>query len=84
MFEKDAEDLIEWLREHGKCAVPTLILHGEHSSYGHFANKMMEEVMEKRSLQSEVVEDAAHFLPEENPRRFTELLLGFVGEHLVK
>lgn len=78
-FDKDSEDLTEWLREHGKTSVPTLILSGEHSSYAHFAPKMMQEVVVARALQWETVEEAAHFLPEENPSRFAELLLSFMG-----
>lgn len=79
-FDKDAVDLNDWMREHGKAVVPTLILSGEHSSYGGFLERMMQEVVVESSLRWEVVEEAAHFVPEENPIRFTEVLLGFLDE----
>ena len=80
-FDKDVEDLADWLQKHGKAEVPTLILYGEQSSYGGYAREMLLEVMDEDSVQCEVVENAAHFLPEENPRRFAEHLLEFLAEH---
>jgi len=81
-FGKDAEDLVRWIREQGKSTVPTLVLSGEHSSSRGFALGMMQEVVLAESLRWEVVDEAGHFLAEENPHRFSELLLSFMDSQL--
>ena len=77
-FEKDADDLKEWIFQHGKCAIPTLVLSGEHSSYGEFATKMLQEVVAHGRLHFDVVKDSGHFLAEENPRGTAEKIVAFV------
>lgn len=43
---------------------------------------MMQEVVLAESLRWEVVDEAGHFLAEENPHRFSELLLSFMDSQL--
>lgn len=76
-FDKDAEDIGDWLNQHGKTTMPTLVVHGDNSSYADFITRMTLEVVSERTLRTEVIPDAAHFPAEENPRQFTESLLGF-------
>ena len=77
-FEKDDEDNREWLRMHGKCRVPCMVLSGEHSSYREHATSMALEVTEESYLTSSILKGAGHFVSEENPREFAEIILAFV------
>lgn len=77
-FDKDSNDLAQWLQDNGECSVPTLMLCGEHSSYQRRAKNMMSEVVAEGSFRFEIIANAGHFLPEENPEGFTASLIGFL------
>lgn len=72
------------MKEHGKCDVPTLVLYGQYSSDRSFATKMALEVVEEQCIQSMMVEDAGHFLPEENPDGLARKLLAFLSEQRLR
>lgn len=79
-FEEDARDNTKHLEQSGKCQVPTLILSGEHSRHRFDAEEMALEVTEKDCLQVKLVPDSSHYLAEENPAGFADVLLRFVAE----
>jgi pimeloyl-ACP methyl ester carboxylesterase len=77
-LEQDAEDTRQWITEHGKCKVGCMLLNGEHSSYLEHAEEMALELVERTHMASAVVQQAGHFLSEENPHEFSERVLDFV------
>jgi len=80
-FETDAEESKEWIRTHGKCRVPTMVLSGEHSRHRHEAEEMALEVTETDKLEVGIVDHAGHYLAEENPEGFVETILAFIVKH---
>ena len=84
--EKDADDTREWMAQNGKCNLPCMVFSGEYSSYGECAESMAEEVVEKSHLTTAIVRNSGHFVAEENPTEFSQIVLEFVwrqgGEHL--
>jgi pimeloyl-ACP methyl ester carboxylesterase len=80
-FEEDAEENRRWLKENGKCKVPTMALSGEMSRHKDEAEAMFGEVHEKGSYELVVVEDSGHYIAEENPRGFVREVLRFVERH---
>ena len=83
-LDKDAEDTREWLSQHGRCTVPSMALSGEHSIHREHAEGMALEVVDTSSLTSAIVSDAGHFLAEENPRGFSEIVLAFIQKQHVR
>ena len=80
-FKQDAEENKRWIAEHGKCKVPTLILSGEHSRHQHEAEEMALEVIEKDRVEMGLVAEAGHYLAEENPSGFANVVLDFLQKH---
>ncbi|QIW99429.1 hypothetical protein AMS68_004947 [Peltaster fructicola] len=80
-FEEDARENQKWISEHGKCAVPTLILNGEYSRHEGAAESMAMEVIQQGSLEIGVVASCAHYLAEEHPANFVDLVLRFIQKH---
>ena len=78
-FETDAEENQEWLRQHGKCKVPAMALSGEHSAHKDEAFDMFMEVHNNFEVIS--LEDAGHYIAEENPEEFVHEVLSFVEQH---
>ena len=77
-LDKDEEDNIEWIKKNGKCKVPCMVLSGEHSGYREHAARMALEVVERPYLTSSIVKSAGHFLSEENPQGFADIILAFM------
>ncbi|KAK0942486.1 hypothetical protein LTR29_005907 [Friedmanniomyces endolithicus] len=80
-FEQDAHDNQALLKTYGKINVPTMVLSGERSRHKAEAEEMVLEVTEKKQVDIGVVKGAAHYLAEENPKGFVEVLLGFIEKH---
>ena len=80
-FEEDKEENEKWVGREGKCKVPTLVLSGEKSRHREGARGMVEEVTEKVVVEEEVVMGAEHYLAEENPEGFVEVVLPFFEAH---
>ncbi|EKG21383.1 Alpha/beta hydrolase fold-1 [Macrophomina phaseolina MS6] len=78
-FETDALENREWLMANGKCRVPALGLSGEHSLHAKEAAWMLGEVYE--DVETALVEEAAHYIAEENPEDFVRQVLAFVERH---
>ena len=76
-FDKDAEDLELWVKDKGRCKIPCLVLSGEYSKNIAYAQKMAIEVVEPRYLSKATVSAAGHFISEENPNVFVEIILAF-------
>ena len=77
-LEKDAEDTRSWLEDNGKCQVPCMMMCGEFSSYGEYIGRMGSELVEKDYLTQSYDSSSGHFVAEENPREFVELILAFI------
>lgn len=79
-FEEDAKENRDSVEKHGKCRVPTLVLSGARSRHRVEAEEMALEVTEKEFVEVDEVEEAAHYLAEENPQGFARAVLGFLDE----
>lgn len=80
-FEEDARENLAWVRENGKCRIPSMVMSGEFSHQRSGAEEMAKEVTEDSVLEVGVVEGAAHYLAEENPEGSAKTVLQFVGKH---
>lgn len=80
-FEEDTKQNIEWTKQHGKCDVPTLILSGEQSRLKDGAKEMVLEMTQGKSVEVGLVQNAGHYVAEENPGGFVEAVLAFVQKH---
>lgn len=80
-FGEDAEENEAWVREFGKCGVPSMALSGEFSRHREGAWGMALEVMEAEKVVEGVVEGAAHYLAEESPEGFLKAVLPFIDGH---
>lgn len=78
-FEEDAKENKQWLQDNGKCKVPCLVLSGERSRHAEQAKEMASEFY--ASAEVGLVEEAGHYLAEENPDVFARRVLDFVGRH---
>jgi pimeloyl-ACP methyl ester carboxylesterase len=76
--EKDVDDTSEWVAQHGKCNLPCMVFSGEYSSYSEYAESMALEVVEKSHLTTATVRDSGHFVAEENPSEFSQIVLKFI------
>ena len=80
-FEQDAEENKAALVEHGKVRVPTLVLSGERGRHKDEAEKMVLEVTDREMVEVGLVEEAGHYLVEENTEGFVQTLLTFIEKH---
>jgi pimeloyl-ACP methyl ester carboxylesterase len=78
-FEKDAEENREWVKEHGKVKVPSLLMMGEKFMLAQSAESMANEFHEDAKVLTVV--ESGHYIAEENPEGFVEEVLGFVHKH---
>jgi pimeloyl-ACP methyl ester carboxylesterase len=76
-FEKDAEENREWLAQHGRVQVPSLLMNGKEFMLGQFADDMAREYHEGYELL--YVEESGHYIAEENPDGFVNGVLKFVN-----
>ena len=76
-LEKDEDDTRDWTKDSGKCKVPCMMLTGEHSGYGEYAERMALELVQSSYVSTAVVPKASHFAAEENPAAFAEIVLAF-------
>lgn len=80
-FETDAEENQDWVRKHGKCKVPSLVLSGEVSRHREESHGMVREVTDAAVVEDGVVEGASHYLAEESPNGFIKAVLPFLEKH---
>ncbi len=78
-FEQDAAENRKRLKDHGKCAFPTLGLNGHYSVHAADMQRMLPEMYENFSF--DVVPDSGHWIAEENPNAFVRSVLHF--SHLI-
>ncbi|KAI4923116.1 uncharacterized protein J4E92_007869 [Alternaria infectoria] len=78
-FEKDAEENRNWVAEHGKVKVPSLLMNGEKFMLAQAAEGMAKEY--HKGAEMVTIEEAAHYIAEENPEAFVKGVLEFVANH---
>jgi pimeloyl-ACP methyl ester carboxylesterase len=78
-FEKDAEENRSWVAEHGKVAVPSLLMNGREFMLAQSAASMAEEYHQGAEMLT--VGDSAHYIAEENPEGFVKGVLEFVKKY---
>jgi len=78
-FEKDAEENRQWVAEHGKVKVPSMLMNGEKFMLAQSAEGMANEYHEGAEMVT--IEEAAHYIAEENPEAFVKGMLEFVARH---
>lgn len=78
LFEQDAKDNIEMREKDGKCGVRCLTLNGDKSPLKAPVEGSAKEFYESPKTAS--VEDAMHYVAEENPQAFAREVLKFVGQ----
>lgn len=81
-FEVDAQENRDWIDENGKSKVPAMALSGEKSAHKIEALEMFNELHKHGNFEVAVVEEAGHYIAEENPDGFTREVLNFVGDYL--
>lgn len=79
LFERDAEDNIAIRDQNGKCKIPCLTLNGDKSFLAKEAADEAAEFYEH--FETAVVEDAMHYIAEENPEGFVREILNFIRAH---
>ncbi|USP78576.1 hypothetical protein yc1106_05850 [Curvularia clavata] len=77
-FEQDAEENRKWMAEHGKVKVPSLLLMGKGFMLTEGMETMATECHEGAEMRT--VEEAGHYIAEENPEGFVESVLEFVNK----
>ena len=75
-FEKDKEENLEHLKTKGKVTVKAMVLSGGESRHSEAAQEMAEEMYERITVG--VVEGSGHYIAEEQPKRFVELVIDFI------
>ena len=77
-FAIDAKENKEWIKQNTKSTVPTLALCGEYSKHRAEAQETACDVTDKYSVHMGVVDFAGHYLPEENPLGFVDVVIEFL------
>lgn len=80
-FEEDHRENLEWLKSKGKCVVPSLILNGEMSQVGKHVEHMGPEVTHEGKMEIGTVSGGGHYIAEENPNGFVEVVTRFLAKH---
>ncbi len=80
-FELDAQEYRDWIEINGRSKVPAMALSGEKSAHKAEALEMFSEAHELGTFEVAVVEEAGHYIAEENPEGFTREVLRFVRKH---
>ncbi|KAH7360476.1 alpha/beta hydrolase fold protein-like protein [Rhexocercosporidium sp. MPI-PUGE-AT-0058] len=79
-FHQDVHENRAWVKEKGKCKVPTLTMNGENSSLVNIAEAQAKEFYENVSVAT--VDGSGHWCAEENPEDFVEKVVKFVEKNL--
>ena len=77
-FSTDAKENKDWVKQHTKSTVPTLALCGEYSRHRAETMETALDVTDYYEVELGMVENAGHYLPEENPQGFVNVVLGFL------
>lgn len=77
-FERDAEENMQWLNQHGKVRMPTLLMMGSESMLAQMAESMVNEYHDDAEVL--LVKKSGHYIAEENLKGFVQAVLYFVGE----
>ena len=80
-FAKDAEENLEWVAAHGKCKVRALGLSGAKSRHKETAERMLAEVHESGTFTVAEVAESGHYIAEENPSQFCDIILRFIAQN---
>lgn len=75
-LQTDAEENRAWLAQNGKCSVPAMALSGDHSTLADEAEDMVAEMY--HHVKSAQVMDSGHYLAEESPKDFINVVLTFI------
>jgi pimeloyl-ACP methyl ester carboxylesterase len=78
-FERDSVENRRMIETHGKMRVPTLGMAGNNFLIKQYTEAMMQEMHEGAEIA--FVDDSGHYMAEENPGGFVDLVLGFVEKH---
>lgn len=76
-FETDAADNEEWLKTRGKLRMRNMVLTGKNHALALGAEKMANEAFEDVNVC--FVEEAGHYIAEENPEGFVKHILEFIA-----
>jgi pimeloyl-ACP methyl ester carboxylesterase len=76
-FEIEKESNLKSWKEKGKVKVPTLVLNGDKFRLAATAAKAAEETSENAEVKT--VQNAGHYVAEENPVGFVDSVLEFIG-----
>ncbi|KAK2775871.1 alpha beta hydrolase fold protein [Colletotrichum kahawae] len=77
-FLADAEENLAWIEKHGKCKVRSLGLSGGNWRHKHAAADMFKEAHEEGTIEARELPESGHYVAEENPEGFVEVVLGFI------
>ena len=80
-FEVDSKENRLWIDAEGKLEIPTMALSGDKSAHKDEAVDMFNEVHEQGTFEVAIVEEAGHYIAEENPEGFVREVLRFVKNH---
>ncbi|ORY10661.1 Alpha/Beta hydrolase protein [Clohesyomyces aquaticus] len=80
-LEKDSQENRDWVAKHGKCGVPALGLAGKQFLVAPHMEKMLKAVHEDPEIV--LIDESGHYVAEENPKAFVDVLLQFVSKHKV-
>lgn len=79
-FHQDAKDNREWLKQEGKCKVPSLSLSGGESFLAGIAKEQHEEMYE--NVEVATVSGSGHWCAEENPADFVKQVLKWTEKNM--
>lgn len=79
-FRQDDIDVKENIASKGKLTIPVLATGGSESVFCKYIEQIGEEIAE--NIQYKSVDDASHWVPEENPVGLAELTIKFLQDHL--
>lgn len=78
-FHRDDADNRQWVRDKGRCAVPACGFGGAESLLADGLEGQVRELYEH--VEVRLVEQAGHWVAEENPEGTVREILAFVGKH---
>lgn len=78
-FSQDAEDNQRWLEETGKCKVPLLMMNAQLFDHVQDGPVMAHAMYQNYELAE--IEGSGHFIAEEEPEQFVDVVLAFIAQH---